>query len=121
MERFVAFLLENFAGSLPLWLSPQQVKVIPVSTAFDDYAKEVTDKLRRRGISAEPDLRNEKLGYKIREAQLEKLPYMFVVGENEMNAQTVSIRKRGEGDIGAKPLQEVIELLAQEIADRVIS
>ncbi|MNO54588.1 Threonine--tRNA ligase 1 [compost metagenome] len=121
MERFVAFLLENFAGSLPLWLSPQQVKVIPVSTAFDDYAKEVTDKLRRRGISAEPDLRNEKLGYKIREAQLEKLPYMFVVGENEMNAETVSIRKRGEGDIGAKPLQEVIELLAQEIADRVIS
>ncbi|MNP28069.1 Threonine--tRNA ligase 1 [compost metagenome] len=121
MERFVAFLLENFAGSLPLWLSPQQVKVIPVSTAFDDYAKEVTDKLRRRGISAEADLRNEKLGYKIREAQLEKLPYMFVVGENEMNAQTVSIRKRGEGDIGAKPLQEVIELLSQEIADRVIS
>ncbi|MEK5414984.1 threonine--tRNA ligase [Paenibacillus sp. FSL L8-0708] len=121
MERFVAFLLENFAGSLPLWLSPQQVKVIPVSTAFDDYAKEVTDKLRRCGISAEADLRNEKLGYKIREAQLEKLPYMFVVGENEMNAQTVSIRKRGEGDIGAKPLQEVIELLSQEIADRVIS
>ena len=121
MERFVAFLLENFAGSLPLWLSPQQVKVIPVSTAFDEYAKEVTDKLRRRGISAEADLRNEKLGYKIREAQLEKLPYMFVVGENEMNAETVSIRKRGEGDMGAKPLQEVIELLAQEIADRVIS
>ncbi|MNV95528.1 Threonine--tRNA ligase [compost metagenome] len=66
-------------------------------------------------------MRNEKLGYKIREAQLEKLPYMFVVGENEMNAETVSIRKRGEGDMGAKPLQEVIELLAQEIADRVIS
>ncbi|ULO06008.1 threonine--tRNA ligase [Paenibacillus sp. 19GGS1-52] len=121
MERFVAFLLENFAGALPLWLSPQQVKVIPVSTAFDDYANEVTDKLRRRGISAEADLRNEKLGYKIREAQLEKLPYMFVIGENEQNAGTVSIRKRGEGDLGAKPLDEVIESLVQEIANRVIS
>ncbi|MRN55863.1 threonine--tRNA ligase [Paenibacillus monticola] len=121
MERFVAFLLENFAGALPLWLSPQQVKVIPVSTAFDDYANEVTDKLRRRGISAEADLRNEKLGYKIREAQLEKLPYMFVIGENEQNAGTVSIRKRGEGDLGAKPLDEVIESLALEIANRVIS
>ncbi|MNF14790.1 Threonine--tRNA ligase [compost metagenome] len=66
------------------------------------------------------DLRNEKLGYKIREAQLEKLPYMFVVGENEMNAGTVSIRKRGEGDIGAKPLEEVIEMLSKEISGRVI-
>jgi threonyl-tRNA synthetase len=120
MERFVAFLLENFTGALPLWLSPQQVKVIPVSTAFDDYAKKVTDELRRRGIRVEADLRNEKLGYKIREAQLEKLPYMFVVGENEMNAETVSVRKRGEGDIGAKPLQEVINSLVEEVATRAI-
>ncbi|KHL93848.1 threonyl-tRNA synthase [Paenibacillus sp. IHB B 3415] len=120
MERFVAFLLENFAGSLPLWLSPQQVKIIPVSSAFDEYAKEVAAKLLRSGIRAEVDLRNEKMGYKIREAQLEKLPYMFVVGENEMNAGSVSIRKRGEGDIGAKPLQEVIDSLGQEIAERVI-
>ncbi|WP_150275225.1 threonine--tRNA ligase [Paenibacillus tepidiphilus] len=120
MERFVAFLLENFAGALPLWLSPQQVKVIPVSSAFDDYAKEVEAQLLKSGIRAEVDLRNEKMGYKIREAQLEKLPYMFVVGENEMNAGTVSIRKRGEGDIGAKPLQEVIAALVQEVAGRVI-
>ncbi|AIQ46099.1 threonyl-tRNA synthase [Paenibacillus sp. FSL R7-0273] len=120
MERFVAFLLENFAGSLPLWLSPQQVKIIPVSSAFDDYAKDVEAKLQRSGIRAEVDLRNEKLGYKIREAQLEKLPYMFVVGENEMNAGTVSIRKRGEGDIGAKPLDEVIAALSKDISERVI-
>ncbi|SES89003.1 threonine--tRNA ligase [Paenibacillus sp. NFR01] len=120
MERFVAFLLENFAGSLPLWLSPQQAKIIPVSSAFDDYAKEVAEKLQRSGIRAEVDLRNEKLGYKIREAQLEKLPYMFIVGENEQSAGTVSIRKRGEGDIGAKPLQEVIDTLAAEVAGRVI-
>lgn len=120
MERFVAFLLENFAGSLPLWLSPQQVKIIPVSSAFDDYAKDVAAKLLASGIRAEVDLRNEKMGYKIREAQLEKLPYMFVVGENEMNAGSVAIRKRGEGDIGAKPLQEVIATLVQEVAERVI-
>lgn len=120
MERFVAFLLENFVGSLPLWLSPQQVKIIPVSSAFDEYAKEVEAKLLKSGIRAEVDLRNEKMGYKIREAQLEKLPYMFVVGENEMNAGSVSIRKRGEGDIGAQPLQEVIDSLAKEIAERVI-
>ncbi len=120
MERFVAFLLENFAGSLPLWLSPQQVKIIPVSSAFDDYAKEVEAKLLASGIRAEVDLRNEKMGYKIREAQLEKLPYMFVVGENEMNAGSVSIRKRGEGDIGAQPLKEVIAVLVKEVAERVI-
>ncbi|OKP92161.1 threonine--tRNA ligase [Paenibacillus sp. P32E] len=120
MERFVAFLLENFAGSLPLWLSPQQVKIIPVSSAFDDYAKDVEAKLLASGIRSEVDLRNEKMGYKIREAQLEKIPYMFVVGENEMNAGSVSIRKRGEGDIGAQPLQEVIASLVKEVAERVI-
>lgn len=120
MERFVAFLLENFAGSLPLWLSPQQVKVIPVSSAFDDYASVVVDKLRLRGLRAEADLRNEKLGYKIREAQLEKLPYMFIVGENEKNGGSVSVRKRGEGDIGAKLLDEVIDSLAAEVSNKSI-
>ncbi|MEN1985413.1 MULTISPECIES: threonine--tRNA ligase [Paenibacillus] len=118
MERFTAFLLENFAGALPLWLSPVQAKVIPVSTHFDDYAREVEAKLKRAGISAEADLRNEKLGYKIREAQLEKLPYMFVVGENERNAEGVSVRKRGEGDLGMKPLDEIVAQLKEEIASK---
>ncbi|WP_106766585.1 threonine--tRNA ligase [Paenibacillus faecalis] len=120
MERFVAFLLENFAGALPLWLSPVQVKVIPVSTAFEDYAKEVADKLKLAGVAVEADLRNEKLGYKIREAQLEKVPYMFIVGENEMNAKAVSVRKRGEGDLGAQGLDEVIVKLQEEINNRTI-
>ncbi|CAM3119856.1 threonine--tRNA ligase [Paenibacillus sediminis] len=115
MERFTAFLLENFAGALPLWLSPVQAKVIPVSGNFDDYAKEVTEKLKQSGIRVEADLRNEKLGYKIREAQLEKTPYMFIVGENEKTSGSVSVRKRGEGDIGAKSLDEVILLLQEEI------
>ncbi len=120
MERFTAFLLENFAGALPLWLSPVQAKVIPVSTAFDEYARKVEDELRLSGVTVEADLRNEKLGYKIREAQLEKIPYMFVVGENEMNAGSVSVRKRGEGDIGSMPLEEAAKLLRGQIADRSI-
>lgn len=120
MERFTAFLLENFAGSLPLWLSPVQAKVIPVSIHFEEYARQVEDQLKRAGISVEADLRNEKLGYKIREAQLEKTPYMFIVGENEMNEGSVSVRKRGEGDLGAKPLQEVVVMLKEEINSRTV-
>nr|WP_249529632.1 threonine--tRNA ligase [Paenibacillus brevis] len=120
MERFTAFLLENFAGNLPLWLSPIQAKVIPVSQAFDDYARKVEDMLRAAGVRVESDLRNEKLGYKIREAQLEKIPYMFIVGENEQQNATVSVRKRGEGDLGARSLNEVAAELQNDIRNHVI-
>ncbi|MEK3827901.1 MULTISPECIES: threonine--tRNA ligase [Paenibacillus] len=120
MERFTAFLLENFAGAFPLWLSPVQAKVIPVSGNYDEYAREVEAKLKRAGIAAEADLRNEKLGYKIREAQLEKMPYMFVVGENEKNAASVSVRKRGEGDLGMKLVDEIVAQLKEEIASRQV-
>ncbi|WP_337098031.1 threonine--tRNA ligase [Paenibacillus sp. YIM B09110] len=118
MERMTAFLLENFAGALPLWLSPVQAKVIPVSTAYEEYARSVAEQLQASGIRVESDLRNEKLGYKIREAQLEKAPYMLVVGENEMQAGAVSVRKRGEGDIGAMPVAELISLLQKQIAEK---
>ncbi|MGO4539648.1 threonine--tRNA ligase [Paenibacillus sp. 2TAB19] len=118
MERMTAFLLENFAGALPLWLSPVQAKVIPVSTAYEEYARSVAEQLQASGIRVESDLRNEKLGYKIREAQLEKAPYMLVVGENEMQAGAVSVRKRGEGDIGAMPVAELIGLLQKQIAEK---
>ncbi|MDQ0115399.1 threonine--tRNA ligase [Paenibacillus harenae] len=118
MERMTAFLLENFAGALPLWLSPVQAKVIPVSTAYEEYARSVAEQLQSSGIRVESDLRNEKLGYKIREAQLEKAPYMLVVGENEMQAGAVSVRKRGEGDIGAMPVADLIGLLQKEIAEK---
>ncbi|KJB89610.1 threonyl-tRNA synthase [Paenibacillus sp. E194] len=121
MERMTAFLLENFAGALPLWLSPVQAKVIPVSPNYEEYAKEVTESLRDAGIRAEADVRNEKLGYKIREAQLEKTPYMLVVGENEKNNGAVSVRKRGEGDLGMKPVAEVVALLQEEIRTRYIA
>src|SRR5690606_22124597 len=99
MERMTAFLLENFVGALPVWLSPVQAKVIPVSIQFVDYAKQVEEQLMEAGIRVESDLRNEKLGYKIREAQMEKVPYMLVVGENERQANAVSVRKRGKGDL----------------------
>ena len=115
MERMTAFLLENFAGALPLWLSPQQARIIPVSQVYEGYARQVEEQLLAAGIRAETDLRNEKLGYKIREAQLEKIPYMLIVGENEAGAGTVSVRKRGEGDIGARPVSELASMLAEEI------
>jgi len=118
MERMTAFLLENFAGALPLWLSPVQAKVIPVSTAYEEYARKVAEQLQESGIRVESDLRNEKLGYKIREAQLEKAPYMLVVGENEMQAEAVSVRKRGEGDLGAIPVAELISQLQKQIANK---
>lgn len=118
MERMTAYLIENFAGALPLWLSPIQAKVIPVSTVYEEYASQINEQLLDAGIRAESDLRNEKLGYKIREAQLEKAPYMLVVGENEKEAGTVSVRKRGEGDIGSMPIGEFISLLQKEIATK---
>lgn len=118
MERMTAFLLENFAGALPLWLSPIQARVIPVSQAYDGYASELREKLLDAGIRAESDLRNEKMGYKIREAQLEKIPYMLIVGENEAAAGTVSVRRRGEGDLGAQPVAELIARLSGEIASK---
>jgi len=120
MERMTAYLLENFAGALPLWLSPVQAKIIPVSNAFEDYAKEVVEKLQEQGIRVEADLRNEKLGYKIREAQLEKVPYMFVVGENEKNDGGVSVRQRGVGDQGFLKLDAAVARLAEEIRTHLI-
>ncbi|RAP75421.1 threonine--tRNA ligase [Paenibacillus montanisoli] len=120
MERMTAFLLENFAGALPLWLSPVQAKIIPVSVAYEGYARELEAKLQLAGIRVESDLRNEKLGYKIREAQLEKAPYMLVVGENEANSESVSVRKRGEGDLGSMPVAELIARLQSEIAQKQI-
>ncbi|MBB6633738.1 threonine--tRNA ligase [Cohnella thailandensis] len=118
MERFTAFLLENFAGALPVWLSPLQAKIIPVSLAYEEYARELNDKLLAAGVRAEADLRNEKMGYKIREAQLEKIPYMLVVGENEAANGTVSVRRRGEGDLGAQPADEFIARITGEIASK---
>ena len=119
MERMTAFLLENFAGALPTWLMPIQAKVIPVSPAFEEFSNLVTERLREAGIRVEADNRNEKLGYKIREAQLEKIPYMLVVGENEVKSESLSIRKRGQGDLGTHPIEQVIGMINEEISKKL--
>lgn len=120
MERMTAFLLENFAGALPLWLTPVQAKLIPVNPVYETYVREVEEKLRMAGVRVESDLRNEKLGYKIREAQLEKIPYMLVIGENESANGSVSVRRRGAGDLGTQSVEEFITRIVQEIATKQI-
>ena len=114
-ERTLALLLEKYAGALPTWLSPTQVTVIPVVNDFADYGKEVVDALRAAGVRAELDDRNEKLGYRIREAQLSKVPYMLVVGEDEMNARSVTARARREGEGGKFTLDEFVAKIVNEI------
>ena len=114
-ERTLALLLEKYAGALPLWLSPTQVTVIPVVADFADYAAEVTDKLKALGIRAELDDRNEKLGYRIREAQLSKVPYMVVIGADEQENGTVTVRARVEGEGGKFTVDEFIAKLTHEI------
>jgi len=114
-ERTLALLIEKYAGALPVWLSPTQVTVIPVVSDFADYAAEVTNALKANGVRAELDDRNEKLGYRIREAQLSKVPYMLVVGEDEMNTRSVTARARKEGEGGKFTLDEFIDKIVDEI------
>ncbi|MXQ54046.1 threonine--tRNA ligase [Shimazuella alba] len=119
MERFVAFLTEYHMGDFPLWLSPVQAKVLPVSATFLDYAEEVTKQLKDAGIRVNLDDRDEKLGYKIRQAEMEKVPYMFVVGEKEREAGLVNVRRRHSKEQSTEGLEELKHRLKQEIRDRV--
>lgn len=118
MERFVAFLIEQYKGAFPAWLAPVQVRVLSVSQTFDSYAKEVTDSLTRAGFRAEWDQSDEKLGYKIRKSQTEKIPYTLVVGEKEQTARTVSVRRYGTGDLGEFSIEAFIEKLKTEIEQK---
>lgn len=115
IERFIGILTEHFAGAFPLWLAPVQAKVFPITDRQAEYAEQLTADLLAAGIRAEVDLRNEKVGYKIREAQGQKIPYMLVVGDKEMAEGTVAVRQRTEGDLGAKPAAQVIAELQEEI------
>ena len=117
-ERFMSFLLEETKGNLPVWLAPHQVKILPISEKFTDYANEIKNKLVEKDFRVDVDSRSEKIGYKIREAQLMKVPYMIVVGEKEQENGTVSVRRRGEGDIGAMKLDEFIEKIAKEVENK---
>ncbi|MNB88963.1 Threonine--tRNA ligase 2 [compost metagenome] len=118
IDRFIGILTEHFSGAFPVWLSPVQVKLLPVSVNHADYAFEVKQALAAAGIRVEADVRNEKLGLKIREAQLEKVPYMLVLGDNERNSGTISVRKRDGGDAGSMSIDELARLIAAEIAGR---
>ncbi len=115
IERFIGVLIENYAGAFPTWLAPVQVKILPISDAHVEYANEVKEKLEDVGVRVEVDNRNEKIGYKIREAQLQKVPYMLVLGDKEKQAGTVGVRSRKDGDIGAMELDEFIAKIIEEI------
>ena len=119
MERFVAVLLEHTAGKFPLWLTPDQVVVMPISEKFNDYAKKVVDYLNNYDIRALIDDRNEKIGKKIRDNELKRIPYLLVVGEKEEENQSVSVRKQGEGDKGAMPIKEFADLIQEEVNRQV--
>ena len=117
-ERTLAYLLEKYAGALPLWLSPEQVRILPVTDRAKEYGESIADKLTNMGIRVTVDNRNEKIGYKIRQAQLEKIPYFFIVGDKEVEDNTVSLRSRKDGDMGASPLNDVISKIVEENASK---
>ncbi|ADG82727.1 threonine--tRNA ligase [Thermincola potens] len=119
IERFIGILIEHFAGALPVWLSPVQAKIMTVTDRSKQYAEKVADWLKEKGVRVEVDARNEKIGYKIREAQVEKVPYMLVVGDKEMENGTVAVRKRGEGDKGAVNADDFVALITKEIKEKV--
>ena len=114
-ERTLAYLLETYAGALPLWMMPEQVRVLPISERLLDKAAEVERALKNAGIRAELDTRSEKIGYKIREAQVDKIPYMLVIGDKEAESGNVAVRHRKEGDLGAMPLDAFIAKVKGEI------
>ena len=118
IERFIGILIEHFAGKFPTWLAPVQVKILPISDKFVEYANEVKENLESKGVRVEVDLRAEKIGYKIREARNERVPYMIVVGEKEENDKTISVRSRDNGDEGAVDLNSFIDRIMAEIKNR---
>ena len=120
-ERTLALLIEKYAGAFPIWLSPEQVRIVPIADRHQDAAYAVKKALNEAGVDRiDVDIRSEKLGYKLREAQLEKIPYMLVIGDKEAEEGTVSVRKRGQGDIGSMTIAEFAEKAVQEIKDKVI-
>lgn len=114
-DRFLSFLIEETKGAFPLWLSPVQVKILPISDKQIEYCKKIQNELLGKGIRVELDDRNEKIGYKIREAQIEKVPYMLVIGEKEIGAESVGVRSRKQGDIGQMKTADFVDKIEKEI------
>ena len=117
-ERTLAYLLEKYAGALPLWMSPEQVRILPITDRAKEYGESISAKLEQLGIRTSIDNRSEKIGWKIRQAQLEKVPYFFIVGDKEVEDNTVALRSRKDGDLGASPLDEVINKIVMENATK---
>jgi len=118
IERFIGILTEHFAGAFPVWLAPVQARVLPISERHHEYGQKVFDKLIEAGIRAELDSRSEKVGYKIREGQLQKIPYLLVVGDKEAEQGTVAVRHRKQGDLGAVPVADFIAKITTEIKEK---
>ena len=114
-ERTLAYLIEKYAGALPLWLSPEQVRIMTITNRADDAANELAARLRRKGLRVETDLRNEKIGFKIREAQMQKIPYMLVLGDKEVEQNVVAVRSRKEGDLGTMSADDILVKLVEEV------
>jgi threonyl-tRNA synthetase len=118
IERFIAILTEHFAGAFPAWLSPVQVKILSIIEKHTPFVLEVQKQLEDMGVRVEIDLRNEKIGYKIREAQLEKIPYMLVIGDKEMENKAVAVRSRKEGDLGSMSVEQFVAKIVEEIGSK---
>ena len=118
MERFIGILTEHYAGKFPAWLAPVQVKVLPITDRNNDYAEQLCEQLKARGVRCEVDERQEKTGFKVREAQLAKIPYMLVVGDREQEENTVSVRRRDSQKTQGMTKEEFIELITAEIAEK---
>ncbi len=114
MERFIAILLEHTAGNFPLWLTPEQVIILPISKKYEEYAKNVLNLLDEADVRTTIDLRNEKVGRKIRDAEVKKLPYMIIIGEKEADSGKVSVRKHQKGDLGNFTIDEFIDFIRKE-------
>ena len=119
-ERFIGIITEHFAGAFPVWLSPVQVSILPISDHQKEYAEKIKAILEEKGIRVELDARQEKIGYKIREAQLQKVPYMLILGEKEVEANAVGVRKRKEGDIGQMSIEDFVSMISKEIEEKTI-
>ena len=119
LERFIGILIENYGGKFPLWLSPVQAVILPISDKFNNYAGKIEEKLRKKRIRTESDLSSEKLGYKIRKAQMNKVPYMIIIGEKELEARSVSVRHRDRGDMGSSRLDQILKIILEENANRM--
>ena len=115
MERFIAILIENTAGNFPFWLSPEQIAVLPISEKYEDYANDVFFALQEQDIRGFVDHRSEKIGRKIRDAEVAKVPLMLIIGEKEAEEGRVSLRKKGEGDLGSFTIEEFVEFAKAEI------